>query len=153
MPRSLFLITVIYLVSCQQSYRWEKYTFKDGTTKFYQVRTVIDNDTLLLEKHKSGNTYLKIRRIKSYDSQNKEVFYYDDDGGIIDYKYYVDDGLKFYARYNESQQIVQINGDPIRWYEDPDYATPVEVNSPRIFKTLTFTPPYMILKSWIGRNE
>jgi len=141
------------LLACEQGYRTEVYEFYDGSTKTFKIRKVLDNDSLLIAEHKNGQIYLKAIRKYLFDSKCEEGFYYDEDGQLMDYKYYIDDGLKFYARYDSNEQVVQMNGDPILWYNDPDFPTPIEQNSPRVFETITFTPPFMVLKSWMNSNE
>lgn len=153
MRKIVFLSTLILLTSCEQGFQTEKHLYPDGTTRTVTVKTILDTDSLVIREYKSGQTFLKVNKSTAFDSFNEEVFYYYEDGGLMDYKYYINGGLKFYARYNTEQEIIQMNGDPILWYENPDFPTPIEQNSPRVFKTLTFTPPYMILKSWMNGNE
>lgn len=146
-------MTAFFLQSCGFDYETQDYVLVDGSKKTFYTREVIDSDSLYVQVHESGEIFLKANRRKVWSSYCQEVFYYDENGRLMDYKFYFDDELQFYSRYNQNQEVVQLNGDPILWYGNPEAVTSVEPNLALVFETQTFTPPYMILRSWMNGND
>jgi hypothetical protein len=144
---------IITLFSCSDGYEKEENLLPNGEIRTIETKVFFNSNFLLIKKYKTGETFLKLRRYQIWDFNIEEAFYYYESGRLMDYKYYIDGNLKFYSRYNHDGKIVQLNGDPILHYGDDTITRLVKPDEGLVYKTLTFTPPKMVLKSWLNGNK
>ena len=144
----IILILLTWFSSCTE--RVET-LLPDGTTETFSVTTIVDNSKEKVQLY--ADSEMKFFEKKQYLRNGDEIsecFWYYKSGSPMDFKYYINDNLYFYSRYDPDGNIIQTNGVPETVFGDQTDTLLIDPEIPYTRRILTFKIPNAFVKFWIS---